>query len=70
LVAPGGEHLAHLLAWSIQNEQTVFDLLEMPFYHPCIEETLQGALEDLAERIDKDGGPILGFSTIERNDTR
>jgi dihydrolipoamide dehydrogenase len=68
LAAPGGEHLAHLLAWSIQSEQTVFDLLAMPFYHPCIEETLLEALEDLAGHIDHDGGPLLGFETIEQND--
>ncbi|MBT8130380.1 MAG: dihydrolipoyl dehydrogenase, partial [Gammaproteobacteria bacterium] len=39
-----GEHLAHLLAWSIQQGMTVFDMLKMPFYHPVIEEALQGAL--------------------------
>jgi dihydrolipoamide dehydrogenase len=51
MIAPQGEHLAHLLTWSIQNEQTVFDLLEMPFYHPTIEETLQSALKDLASNL-------------------
>ena len=39
-----GENLAHLLAWSIQQGLTVFDLLKMPFYHPVIEEALQAAL--------------------------
>jgi dihydrolipoamide dehydrogenase len=51
IVAPGGEHLAHLLAWSIQQGLTVFDLLAMPFYHPTIEETLHAALTNLAETI-------------------
>lgn len=46
-----GEHLAHLLAWSIQQGQTVYDLLRMPFYHPSIEEGLQGALNDLRTKI-------------------
>ncbi len=62
MAAPAGEHLAHLLAWSIQQEQTVFDLLEMPFYHPCVEEILVEALEDLAQRLDDDR-PMIGFAT-------
>jgi len=37
MVAPGGEHLAHLLAWSIQQNLTVSDLLALPYYHPSIE---------------------------------
>jgi dihydrolipoamide dehydrogenase len=52
LMAPRGEHLAHLLAWSIQQGLTVFDLLRMPFYHPSIEEGLQSALYDLRGGID------------------
>jgi len=51
LVAPRGEHLAHLLAWSIHKKMTVFDVLEMPFYHPVIEETLQAALNDMADAL-------------------
>ncbi len=39
-----GENLAHLLAWSVQQNLTVFDLLKMPFYHPVIEEALQAVL--------------------------
>lgn len=52
LVAPKGENLAHLLAWAVQWEKTVFDLLTMPFYHPTIEETLQAALYDLKGKVD------------------
>ncbi len=48
-----GEHLAHLLAWSIQQGMTVFDMLKMPFYHPVIEEALQGALYSVLSRLDK-----------------
>lgn len=47
------EHLAHLIAWSIQNEMTVFDMLKMPFYHPVIEEALQAALYDVLSKLDK-----------------
>ena len=52
MVAPQGEHLGHLLAWSIQNRQTVFDLLQLPFYHPTIEETLQNAFKDLLSHFE------------------
>jgi dihydrolipoamide dehydrogenase len=47
-----GENLAHLLAWSIQQELSVFDLLKMPFYHPVIEEALQAALYHLLGQIE------------------
>lgn len=52
MVAPKGEHLGHLLAWCVQQELSVTDLLKMPFYHPTIEEGLQGALYDLRRLLD------------------
>lgn len=61
MAAPGGEHLAHLIAWSIQQEMTVFDLLAMPFYHPTIEETLYSALMDLSGAVEHRGQEMLGF---------
>jgi dihydrolipoamide dehydrogenase len=53
MVAPKGENLAHLLAWSIQQGLGVIDLLRMPFYHPVIEEALQAALYDCYAKLDK-----------------
>ena len=54
LVAPNAEHLLHLLAWSIQQRLTVDAMLQMPFYHPTVEEglrtALRGARDALAER--------------------
>jgi dihydrolipoamide dehydrogenase len=47
-----GEHLAHLLAWSIQQGLTVFDMLKMPYYHPVIEEALQAALYGVLTELD------------------
>jgi len=47
-----GENLAHLIAWSIQNGMTVFDMLKMPFYHPVIEEALQAALYSVLSKLD------------------
>lgn len=50
LCAPGGEHLAHLLAWAIQCEMTASDMLDLPSYHPVIEEGLQTALRDVCRQ--------------------
>jgi dihydrolipoamide dehydrogenase len=51
LVAVQGEHLAHALAWAVQREDTVENLLAMPYYHPSIEEMLQSALKDAAKQM-------------------
>ncbi|MEZ4741997.1 MAG: dihydrolipoyl dehydrogenase [Bdellovibrionota bacterium] len=51
MLAPSGEHLGHLLAWSIQQKLTVFDMLKMPFYHPVVEEGLRTALRDLSHKV-------------------
>ena len=51
LAAPRGEHVAHLLAWAIQKQVTVFELLQLPFYHPVIEEGLRTALRDLSRQV-------------------
>ncbi|MBI5461991.1 MAG: dihydrolipoyl dehydrogenase, partial [Gammaproteobacteria bacterium] len=55
MIAPKGENLGHLLSWCMQQELTVADLLKMPFYHPTIEEGLQGALYDLRRKLDIKG---------------
>jgi dihydrolipoamide dehydrogenase len=47
LCAPGGEHLAHMLAWAIEREETASALLNMPIYHPTLEEGLEGALRTI-----------------------
>jgi dihydrolipoamide dehydrogenase len=51
LIAPDGEHLAHLLSWAIQQKNTVFDLLQLPFYHPAVEEGLRTALRDGMDKL-------------------
>ena len=58
MVATGGEHLAHLLAWAIQRGETAQSLLQLPFYHPVVEEMLQTALKEIAQKFpDPDGLP-------------
>ncbi|MDJ0929048.1 MAG: dihydrolipoyl dehydrogenase, partial [Gammaproteobacteria bacterium] len=40
------EHLGHLLAWAHQTGMSISEMLEMPFYHPVVEEGLRTALRD------------------------
>ena len=51
MLAAGGEHIAHLLAWAIQRGETAGELLNLPFYHPVIEEMLQTALQDIVRQL-------------------
>jgi dihydrolipoamide dehydrogenase len=51
LVAVKGEQLAHALAWAVQREDTVENLLAMPYYHPSIEEMLHSGLKDAAKQM-------------------
>uniref|UniRef100_UPI0035A01992 FAD-dependent oxidoreductase n=1 Tax=Achromobacter insuavis TaxID=1287735 RepID=UPI0035A01992 len=51
MVGPSAEHIGHLLAWAVQQELTVAHMLEMPFYHPVIEEGLRTALRDAAAKL-------------------
>ncbi len=51
MIGPAAEHIAHLLSWALQNEMTIENMLDMPFYHPVIEEGLRTALRDVNEKI-------------------
>ncbi len=53
MVGPRCEHLAHLVAWAIEERLTVERALAMPFYHPVIEEALQDALLELKAELTK-----------------
>ena len=46
MVAPRAEHLAHLIAWSLEQNLSLQEMLRFPFYHPVFEEALQGAIRD------------------------
>ncbi|NYT45945.1 dihydrolipoyl dehydrogenase [Alcaligenaceae bacterium] len=50
MAGPAMEHIAHLLAWSIQQKLTINQMLQMPYYHPVIEEGLRTALRDAAKQ--------------------
>jgi dihydrolipoamide dehydrogenase len=60
MFGPAAEHIGHLLAWATQQRMTVPAMLEMPFYHPVIEEGVRTALRDLNHKLD------LGSALIER----
>jgi len=55
LFGPRVEHLAHLLAWAVQQGSSVQRLLEMPIYHPTLEEGMRTALRDLARDLTVEG---------------
>lgn len=50
-LGPRAENIAHLLAWAHQMQLTVAQMLEMPFYHPVVEEGLRTALRDAAAQL-------------------
>ena len=51
MMGPNVEHIAHLLAWAHQQQMTISQMLDMPFYHPVIEEGLRTALRDLNAKL-------------------
>ncbi|WP_397473173.1 dihydrolipoyl dehydrogenase [Pusillimonas sp.] len=51
MVGPAAEHIGHLLVWAVQAELTVAQMVEMPFYHPAIEEGVRTALRDAARQV-------------------
>jgi dihydrolipoamide dehydrogenase len=51
MIAPDGEHLAHLVSWAIQRKLTVDQVLELPFYHPVLEEGIRAVVRKLAGQI-------------------
>ena len=64
LIAPHGEHLGHLLAWSIQQGMTAYDMLKMPYYHPVMEESLQNAIYDLIAKLGRPKTAMLELDTL------
>jgi dihydrolipoamide dehydrogenase len=53
MFGPAAEHIAHQLAWVIQMRMTVSQILELPFYHPVLEEGMRTALRDLNHKLHK-----------------
>lgn len=53
MVVPDGEHIAHLISWAIQRKLTVFETMELNFYHPVTEEGIRSALRRAARKVEK-----------------
>lgn len=51
MVCAGAEHMAHELAWLIQQRTHVVDALKLPFYHPVVEEGLRTALHGIRRQL-------------------
>lgn len=51
MMGPAAEHIGHLLSWAAQKRMTVPEMLEMPFYHPVVEEGLRTALRDANTKL-------------------
>lgn len=51
MAGPAAEHIGHLLARAAANRMTIASMLEMPFYHPVVEEGLRTALRDLDAKL-------------------
>jgi len=64
MLAPRAEHLAHLLALAIGRGETAASLLQMPFYHPVMEEMLQSALQEAARQLAGSRDLPLGLQPI------
>ncbi len=58
MFGPRAEHLGHLLAWARQQRMTVQRMLDMPFYHPVIEEGLRTALREASHALHLGPVPI------------
>lgn len=51
MFGPRVEHTSHLLAWAVQQGLTINHILQMPVYHPVIEEGIRAAFRDLAKKL-------------------
>ena len=60
MIGPAAEHLTHLLAWAIESNLTVSEVLQRPFYHPVLEEGVRTALRNLNHALGFGPNPPLG----------
>lgn len=51
LFVESAEHLAHLLNWILNEELTVENILDKPFYHPTLEEGLRTAFKHAKRQL-------------------
>lgn len=63
MFGPRAEHIAHMLAWALEQRMCIPEMLQMPYYHPVVEEGLRTALRDANEKLHI--GPGLDETSIE-----
>ena len=63
MLGPRAEHIAHLLAWALEQKLTVSQMLAMPFYHPVVEEGVRSGLRDLQANLKQ--GPNITERCME-----
>ena len=51
MIGPAAEHIGHLLSWAAQQQMTVQQMLDSPYYHPVIEEGVRTALRELNRKL-------------------
>lgn len=51
ILSQRAEHIAHQLAWAIQSKLDVRQMLDLPFYHPAVEEGLRSALQRAIKQL-------------------
>ena len=59
MIGPDAEHIGHLLAWALQMDMTIAQMLEMPFYHPVVEEGLRTALRSAQVKLQQAEAPAI-----------
>ncbi len=64
MVGPKGEHLAHLICWSIEQGLSVGAMLRLPYYHPVIEEALQAALYNAYGKVERKNDGMTELETL------
>ena len=66
LFAPGADYMAHVLLLVIMRGETAASLLDLPLYHPTLEEGLKAALREICaaastpQPADRDSGDASG----------
>ena len=51
MIAPGADNFSHLLIMAIQNKISIHELLQLPIYHPVLEEGLRQALINAKSKL-------------------
>ncbi len=65
IAVPGAEHLAHHIAWAIEQNLTVYQMMKFPFYHPTLEEGLYLLLLDCIKKLGIKKKGILEIPFLE-----